>query len=124
MEKLGTSAIQQRLLAMATTVDSICQKHGIPISSGAKRYSMDANMLHTSFEGSELEDPGNAPDASCHERCVPVEQAPDTPEIVSVDFERGNPVAVNGEKLSPAALIDFRDRFPVHRDADPFTLLP
>ena len=107
-------------LMSRTALTAFAEKHGIPISSGAKRYSMDANMLHTSFEGSELEDPGNAPDASCHERCVPVEQAPDTPEIVSVDFERGNPVAVNGEKLSPAALIktlaDMAGRNGIGRD--------
>ena len=84
---------------------AFAEKHGIPISSEAKRYSMDANMLHTSFEGSELEDPGNEPHESCNQRCVPVEQAPDAPEIITVDFEGGNPVAVNGERLSPYELI-------------------
>ena len=92
-------------LMSRTALTAFAEKHGIPISSAAKRYSMDANMLHTSFEGSELENPGNEPHESCHERCVPVEQAPDTPEIVSVDFECGNPVAVNGKALSPAAII-------------------
>ena len=92
-------------LMSRTALTAFAEKHGIPISSAAKRYSMDANMLHTSFEGSELEDPGIEPHESCHERCVPVELAPDTPEIVSVDFERGNPVAVNGKALSPAAII-------------------
>lgn len=93
-------------LMSRTALTAFAEKHGIFISSEAKRYSMDANMLHTSFEGSELEDPGNAPHESCHQRCVPVEQAPDKPEIVSVTFEHGNPVAVNGEKLSPYAIID------------------
>ena len=92
-------------LMSRTALTAFAEKHGIPISSAAKRYSMDANMLHTSFEGSELEDPGSEPHESCHERCVPVELAPDMPEIVSVDFERGNPVAVNGKALSPAAII-------------------
>ena len=92
-------------LMSRTALTAFAEKHGIPISSAAKRYSMDANMLHTSFEGSELENPGSEPHESCHERCVPVELAPDTPEIVSVDFERGNPVAVNGKALSPAAII-------------------
>ena len=92
-------------LMSRTALTAFAAKHGIPISSDAKRYSMDANMMHTSFEGSELENPGNAPDASCHQRCVPVEEAPDTPEIISVDFEHGNPVAVNGQRLSPAAII-------------------
>jgi argininosuccinate synthase len=66
---------------------------------------MDANMLHTSFEGSELEDPGTAPDAGCHERCVPLEEAPDKAEIIRVDFAQGNPVAINGQQLSPATII-------------------
>ena len=92
-------------LMSRTALTAFAEKHGIPISSSAKRYSMDANMLHTSFEGSELENPGNEPHESCHERCVPVEQAPDTPEIVTVDFEQGNPVAVNSKALSPAAVI-------------------
>ena len=92
-------------LMSRTALNAFAEKHGIPISKGAKRYSMDANMLHTSFEGSELEDPGNAPHESCHERCVPVEQAPDTPEIIEVGFEAGNPVSVNGERLSPYGII-------------------
>lgn len=92
-------------LMSRTALTAFAEKHGIFISSAAKRYSMDANMLHTSFEGSELEDPGNEPHESCHQRCVPVEQAPDTPEIVTVDFERGDPVAVNGQRLSPYAIV-------------------
>ena len=92
-------------LMSRTALNAFAEKHGIPISKEAKRYSMDANMLHTSFEGSELEDPANAPHESCHERCVPVEQAPDTPEIVEVSFEKGNPVAVNGKPLSPYEVI-------------------
>lgn len=81
------------------------EKNGIPISSEAKRYSMDANMLHTSFEGSELEDPGNEPDKVCHQRAVPVEDAPDKPEMIEVGFVRGNPVSVNGQQLSPYDII-------------------
>ena len=92
-------------LMSRTALNAFAEKHGIPISKEAKRYSMDANMLHTRFEGSELEDPANAPHESCHERCVPVEQAPDTPEIVEVSFEKGNPVAVNGKTLSPYEVI-------------------
>jgi argininosuccinate synthase len=66
---------------------------------------MDANMMHTSFEGSALEDPGQEPHASCRQRCLAVEQAPDKAEIVTVDFESGNPVAVNGKRLSAAEII-------------------
>ncbi|MBQ7607161.1 MAG: argininosuccinate synthase [Desulfovibrionaceae bacterium] len=93
-------------LMSRTALTDFAAKHGIPIPNEAKRYSMDANMLHTSFEGSELEDPGNEPDASCHQRCVPIEEAPDSPEIVSVRFQAGNPVAVNDETLSPYAVIE------------------
>lgn len=86
-------------------LNAFAEKHNIPISSESKRYSMDANMLHTSFEGSELENPGNVPDESCHARCVKPEDAPDKPEIVEVGFVRGNPVSVNGEQLLPYDLI-------------------
>lgn len=84
---------------------AFAEKHGIPLSSESKRYSMDANMLHTSFEGGELEDPGCAPDAACHSRVVPPEEAPDKPEHIEVGFVRGNPVSVNGEQLPPYELI-------------------
>ncbi|MCR4666755.1 MAG: argininosuccinate synthase [Desulfovibrio sp.] len=92
-------------LMSRTALTAFAEQHGIYIPSEAKRYSMDANMLHTSFEGSELEDPGNEPDASCHQRCVPMEEAPDRPELITVDFEAGNPVAVNGERMSPYTII-------------------
>ena len=92
-------------LMSRTALNAFAEANGIPISKGAKRYSMDANMLHTSFEGSELEDPGLAPDPVCHERCVPVEEAPNEPEIITVDFEKGNPVALNGKRLSPYEII-------------------
>lgn len=92
-------------LMSRTALTAFAEKHGIAISSEAKRYSMDANMLHTSFEGSELEDPGSVPSSACHQRCVPVEQAPDTPETLRVEFAHGTPVAVNGQRLSPASII-------------------
>ena len=92
-------------LMSRTALNAFAEKHGIPISSAQKRYSMDANMLHCSFEGSELEDPGNEPHESCHQLCVPIEEAPDTPEFITLDFEHGDPVAVNGQRLSPAELI-------------------
>lgn len=86
-------------------LNAFAEEHGIPISKEAKRYSMDANMLHTSFEGSELEDPGNVPDTSCHARCEPLETAANEPEEILVGFVRGNPVSVNGEQLAPYELI-------------------
>ncbi len=92
-------------LMSRTALNDYAEANGIPISSGAKRYSMDANMLHTSFEGSELEDPGLPPDPCCHERCVPVEEAPDKAELIIVDFHKGNPVALNGKTMSPYEIV-------------------
>lgn len=87
-------------------LNAFAEKHGIAISQSSKKYSIDANMLHTSFEGSELEDPGNEPGPDCHARCVSPEDAPDAPEIVEVGFVRGNPVSVNGEQLMPDEIIE------------------
>ncbi len=92
-------------LMSRTALNAFAEKHNIAISSAAKRYSMDENMLHCSFEGSELEDPQAFPDALCHRLCVPIEKAPDTPELITISFERGNPVAVDGENMSPATII-------------------
>lgn len=88
-----------------TDLNKFAEKHGIPISSGAKHYSMDRNMLHLSFEGGELEDPWNEAGDGSYIMTVPAEKAPDTPEYVEIDFEKGDPVAVNGERLSPATLV-------------------
>jgi argininosuccinate synthase len=66
---------------------------------------MDRNLMHLSFEGQELEDPWNEPGPGSHLLCVPIEKAPNQPEIVTIDYEKGDPVAVNGQALSPAALI-------------------
>ncbi|MGB0684012.1 MAG: argininosuccinate synthase [Magnetovibrionaceae bacterium] len=69
-------------------------------------YSMDANLLHISYEGKALEDPWVEPDEGMFRRSVSPMDAPDTPEEMIIDFEAGDPVAVNGEKLSPAALLE------------------
>lgn len=84
---------------------AFAQANGIALENEAKRYSMDANMLHTSFEGDELENPGSMPDIACGCRITPPEQAPDQPEIIEVGFVRGNPVSVNGQQLPPYELI-------------------
>ena len=84
------------------------EKHQIPIERdkrGEPPYSIDANLLHTSFEGRALEDPWVEPDESMFVRTVAPEAAPEEAETVEIDFERGDPVAVNGEGLSPAALL-------------------
>lgn len=69
-----------------------------------KPYSCDGNLLHLSFEGGELEDPWVEPGPNTFFLCLPVEQAPDQPEILIIDFEAGNPVAVNGKVMSPAEI--------------------
>jgi len=82
------------------------RRHEIPIlASAEKPYSIDRNLLHVSFEGGILEDPWNAPDEEMFILTTRPEDAPDTPTEVTVSFEAGVPVAVDGEKLSAAALL-------------------
>ncbi len=68
-------------------------------------YSTDANLLHISYEGRALEDPWVEPDDAIFTRSVSPEAAPDTPRYIEIRFEAGDPVAVDGETLSPAALL-------------------
>lgn len=93
--------------ASRTDLLNFAKENGIPVPSDKKGsdHSMDRNLLHLSFEGGELEDPWNEPSKDTYLLTVPVEKAPDTADVVSIDFEHGDPVAVDGEKLSPAALI-------------------
>ncbi len=84
------------------------EAHQIPIPRGKRGeppYSTDANLLHISYEGRALEDPWVEPDEEMFTRTVDPRRAPDEPEYVEIDFERGDPVAVNGERLSPANLL-------------------
>ena len=82
------------------------QEHGIPVPvTKAKPYSSDRNLLHISFEGGILEDPWNEPPEDMFVLSTSPEKAPDTATYVEVDFEKGTPVAVNGEKLGPVALL-------------------
>jgi argininosuccinate synthase len=76
----------------------------IPVTA-EKPYSSDRNLLHVSFEGGILEDPWREPYEDMFVLTVAPEKAPDKPEYVEVEFERGDPVAVNGERLSPANLL-------------------
>jgi argininosuccinate synthase len=85
------------------------ERHQIPVPKdkrGEAPYSMDANLLHISYEGKALEDPWQEPDESIFMRSVSPEAAPDQAIIVEIDFEKGDPVAVDGERLSPAALLE------------------
>jgi argininosuccinate synthase len=83
-----------------------CRDRNIPITSTLEKpYSIDRNLMHVSFEGGVLEDPWSEPPPETYLLTRPVEQTPDEPEIVHIDFEQGIPVAVNGETLGPAALV-------------------
>jgi len=82
------------------------EKHGIPVPvSKDKPYSMDRNLLHISFEGGILEDPYREPDESMFVLTKSPEKAPDRPVYVEIGFEKGVPVSLDGEKLSPASLM-------------------
>jgi len=84
------------------------ERHQIPIAKdkrGEAPFSVDANLLHSSSEGKVLEDPAVAAPEFVHMRTIAPEDAPDRASLVTIDFERGDPVAVDGAALSPAALL-------------------
>ncbi|HEY2444925.1 MAG TPA: argininosuccinate synthase [Rhizomicrobium sp.] len=84
------------------------EAHQIPISKdkrGEAPFSVDANLLHSSSEGKALEDPGREPDASVYQRTLSPEEAPDRPATIEIGFEQGDAVSVDGQPLSPAALL-------------------
>ena len=84
------------------------KKNHIKVSEDKKNsppYSMDANLLHTSYEGKSLEDPWERYDESMLTRTVSVENAPDKPQEIQINFEKGDPVSINEKKKSPAALL-------------------
>ena len=85
---------------------AFCQENGIPVPvTREKPYSCDRNLLHLSFEGGELEDPWSEPGPGTYVMSVNPEQAPDAPEEITLEFEQGNPVVLNGERLSPAGML-------------------
>ncbi len=84
------------------------EKHQIPIAKdkrGEAPFSVDANLLHSSSEGKVLEDPAVEAPEFVHMRTIAPEDAPDKPHVFTIDFEKGDPVAIDGVKLSPAALL-------------------
>ena len=81
--------------------------HGIPVPvTKDKPYSMDRNMFHISYEGGVLEDPWSGPDEDMFMLSVSPEKAPDKATIIEIQYQAGNPVAINGEKMSPAKLLE------------------
>jgi argininosuccinate synthase len=95
-------------LTSRTRLLEYADQHQIPVARdkrGEAPFSVDANLLHISAEGKILEDPWVEPQEYVFSRTVAPEEAPDQPQYVEVDFARGDPVAVDGEALTPAALL-------------------
>ena len=95
-------------LTSRTRLLDYADTHQIPIARdkrGEAPFSVDANLLHISAEGKVLEDPWAEPEEFVFSRTVAPEAAPSTPEYVEIAFERGDPVAIDGQRLSPAALL-------------------
>ncbi|HEY3909207.1 MAG TPA: argininosuccinate synthase [Stellaceae bacterium] len=95
-------------LTSRTRLLDYADRHQIPIARdkrGEAPFSVDANLLHVSAEGKALEDPWAEPEEFVFGRTVAPEAAPDTPQYVEIAFVRGDPIAVDGEALSPAALL-------------------
>ncbi len=89
-----------------TALMAFAKKHGIDVpTTHAKPYSMDGNLLHVSYEGGVLEDPWAAPPEDIFLLSVSPQKAPDTPETIEITFAAGNPVAIDGKDLSPAAML-------------------
>ena len=116
--ELSTAALDPSLKVIApwrewnltsrTKLLEFAEQHQIPIAKnkrGEAPFSVDANLLHTSSEGRVLEDPAvETPDYVC-QRVTPAEEAPDTPEMVEITFEKGDAVAIDGEAMSPATIL-------------------
>jgi argininosuccinate synthase len=91
------------------------EKHGIPVDFKKKKgqgapYSMDANLLHISYEGGVLEDPAFEPEESMWRMTVSPQKAPDRPAYVELDYRHGDIVAVNGKKMTPAQVLTALNR--------------
>ena len=98
-------------LRSRTDLIEFAKKNGIPVPvTQEKPYSCDRNLLHLSFEGGELEDPWQEPGPGTYTLTVPPEKAPDEPQVIEIDFESGNPVAVDGTSYTPAELIHALNR--------------
>jgi len=117
--ELGYYALQPNIKVIApwreweltsrSSMLAYAEKAGIPIEAkkrNAPPYSMDANLLHISYEGNALEDPWVPPSEDIFLRTVSPERAPDTPTFVDIEFEKGDAVALDGRRLSPAELLE------------------
>lgn len=97
-------------LTSRETLMAYCKEHNIPVdfakASKKSPYSMDANLLHISYEGDNLEDPWSEAEEDMWRWTVSPEAAPDAPEYIEISFVKGDPVAINGEAMSPATLLE------------------
>jgi argininosuccinate synthase len=95
-------------LTSRTKLLEFAEKHQIPIAKdkrGEAPFSVDANLLHSSSEGKVLEDPSIEADSIVYQRTISPQDAPDRATIVEIGFDKGDPVSVDGQKLSPASLL-------------------
>ena len=96
-------------LLSRTKLIEFAEQHQIPIAKdkrGEAPFSVDANLLHTSSEGKVLEDPADEVPDYVYSRTIGPEEAPDQPTVISIGFEEGDPVSIDGEKLSPANMLE------------------
>ncbi|MEM9958269.1 MAG: argininosuccinate synthase, partial [Pseudomonadota bacterium] len=96
-------------LSSRTRLIEWAEQHQVPVPKdkrGEAPFSVDANLLHTSSEGKVLEDPAEAAPDYVYQRTVSPEDAPDQPEFIEIDFKKGDPVAINGEAMSPATILE------------------
>ena len=97
-------------LTSRATLMAYAEEHNIPVDfaqQGKKSsYSMDANLLHISYEGDILEDPYAEPEEDMWRWSVSPENAPDVPSYIEIDFEKGDPIAIDGEAMSPATIME------------------
>jgi argininosuccinate synthase len=95
-------------LTSRTRLIEFAERHQIPIAKdkrGEAPFSVDANLLHSSSEGKALEDPWHEPEEFVYQRTISPEAAPDKATYVEIEFEHGDAVAIDGKRLSPAALL-------------------
>ena len=95
-------------LTSRTKLIEFAEQNQIPIAKdkrGEAPFSVDANLLHSSSEGKALEDPWHEPEEFVYQRTISPEAAPDKPTYIEIEFERGDAVAIDGKRLSPASLL-------------------
>ncbi|MGN0921975.1 MAG: argininosuccinate synthase [Cellvibrio sp.] len=100
-------------LTSRETLMAYCEKHNIPVDFNKKKkspYSMDANLLHISYEGGVLEDPWTEAEDDMWRWSVSPEQAPDQPTYLTLTYEKGDIVAINGEAMSPATVLTYLNK--------------